>query len=419
MHDVLPAESAALRRIETTLAETLGAFGYREIRLPTLERTDLFSRSLGEVTDIVEKEMYTFEDRGGERLSLRPEGTAGCVRAGLQHGLLCPDCRRRWWYSGAFFRRERPQKGRYRQFHQVGAEAFGFAGPDIDAELLTMTALMWERLGLAGRFVLKLNTLGDVASRKRYRDDLIAYLTQHEDRLDKDARERIHSNPLRILDSKDEEVRAVVSGAPRLPAYLDQESRRHFESLKAMLDAAGVEFEEDERLVRGLDYYTRTVFEWVTPDAGAQATVCAGGRYDGLVEMLGGPAVAAAGFALGLERLAALLAPAEAADTEADAGAVIDAYIVAVGEQAELAVHPLAAGLRRALPRRCIVVNCGGGSFKAQMKRADKLGAKVALLIGDDEIRKGVVTVKPLRDEQEQIELPTAQVCERLEQYLL
>ncbi len=411
MHDVLPDESDVLRRVETIVIEALAAFGYREIRLPLLEQTELFARSLGKVTDIVEKEMYTFEDRGGDRLSLRPEGTAGCVRAGIERGLLRADCRHRLWYSGPFFRRERPQKGRYRQFHQVGAEAFGFASPDLDAELLTMTALMWERLGLAGRFTLKLNTLGDAASRQRYRDELVAYLVRHQDRLDDNARERIHSNPLRVLDSKDERTRATIGDAPRLADYLDEKSVRHFNSLKTMLDAAGVEFEEDERLVRGLDYYTRTVFEWVTPDAGAQSAVCAGGRYDGLVEMLGGSALSAAGFAVGLERLAAEVAPAASAD--------VDAYAVAVGERAAVTVHKLVADLHRALPHRRIIANCGGGSFKAQLKRADKLGAKVALLIGDDEVEKGVVTIKALRSEQEQVSVPMAQVCERLEQCLL
>ncbi len=411
MHDALPDESESLRRVETCAMETLAAFGYREIRLPLLERTELFARSLGDVTDIVEKEMYTFEDRSGERLSLRPEGTAGCVRAGFEHDLLRPGCRRRLWYAGAFFRRERPQKGRYRQFRQVGAEVFGFAGPDVDAELLTMTALMWERLGLGNRLTLKLNTLGDAASRKCYRKDLSAYLTRHEARLDDDARKRIRSNPLRVLDSKDERTREVIAGAPRLPDYLDRDSVHHFESLKALLDAAGVAFEEDERLVRGLDYYTRTVFEWVTPGEGAQSAVCAGGRYDGLSEALGGPAMAAAGFALGVERVAALAAPAVAMEA--------DAYVVAVGEQAELAAHKLAADLHRALPHRRIVANCGGGSFKAQMKRADKSGAKVALLIGAEEVEKAAVTVKPLRSGQEQAQLPAEQVRERLERYLL
>ena len=414
MHDALPDSSESLRRIESGVVETLATFGYREIRLPVLEPTELFERSLGESTDVVEKEMYTFEDRGGERLSLRPEGTAGCVRAGLEHGMLRPGCRRRLWYSGAFFRRERPQKGRYRQFHQVGAEAFGFAGPDVDAELLTMTALMWERLGLDSHLVLKLNTLGDAASRARYRKDLVAYLERHEKRLDSNARRRVRSNPLRILDSKDQRTREVISEAPRLPDYLDPDSVRHFDLLKTLLDAAGVSFEEDERLVRGLDYYTRTVFEWVAPGEGAQTAVCAGGRYDGLVEALGGPAVAAAGFAMGVERAAALVGAAEPGVAEPGA---VDAYVVAVGARAEVAAHGLASGLRRALPHRRIIVNCGGGSFKSQMKRADKSGAEIALLIGDDEVEKTAVTIKPLRDEKEQAQLPIDLVHERLEQY--
>ena len=411
MHDALPDESDRLSRVETVAAETLSAFGYREIRLPLLEKTELFSRSIGEVTDIVEKEMYAFEDRGGDRLSLRPEGTAGCVRAGIEHGLLRPDRRLRLWYSGAFFRRERPQKGRYRQFHQVGAEAFGFAGPELDAELLAMTALTWERLGVSADLTLKLNTLGDVASRKRYRDDLSAYLVRHEEHLDENARKRIRTNPLRVLDSKEQRTREVVSNAPRLTEYLDDESVRHFEKLKALLDAAGVEFEQDERLVRGLDYYTRTVFEWVAPVEGAQAAVCAGGRYDGLVEALGGPAVAAAGFAVGVERLAAMLPAVASAET--------DAYVVAVGETAERAAHKLAAALRRALPHRRIVLDCTGGSFKAQLKRADKSGAKIALLIGEEEVEKDAVIIKPLRGRQEQKQLPVAQAQTQLEQYLL
>ena len=411
MHDVLPDESASLRRVEADMIKVLTAFGYREIRLPLLEHTELFVRSLGEATDVVEKEMYTFEDRGGKYLSLRPEGTAGCVRAGLQHGLLRPDCRQRLWYSGAFFRRERPQKGRYRQFRQVGVEAFGFPGPDVDAELLTMTALVWEHLGLGGRLTLKLNTLGSAAARALYRKDLIAYLEKHERSLDDAARGRIHSNPLRVLDSKDERTREVVSGAPCLPGYLDSDSVRHFDSLKARLAAAGIVFEEDQRLVRGLDYYTRMVFEWVVNDEGAQSAVCAGGRYDSLVETLGGPSVAAVGFAFGIERAAALVAPA---DPEA-----VDTYIVAVGEHAEFAAHKLAAELHRALPHRRIVANCGGGSFKSQVKRADKSGAKIALLLGDDEVGKAAVTIKPLRGDGEQVQLPAEQVRERLEQYLL
>ena len=409
MHDLLPDESEHMRRVGTVVTEALSAFGYREICLPLLESAELFSRSLGEATDIVEKEMYVFEDQGGDRLALRPEGTAGCVRAGLEHGLLRTDARHRLWYSGAFFRRERPQKGRYRQFRQVGAEAFGFAGPDLDAELITAAALAWERLGIAGGLTLRLNTLGDAASRSRYREALVAYLAKNESRLDDNARKRIHTNPLRVLDSKDERTIETLSDAPRLPEYLDEESAQHFAALKSLLAASGVAFEEDERLVRGLDYYTRTVFEWVAPGAGAQNAVCAGGRYDSLVEMLGGPAVPAAGFAVGLERVAALVAPAEAS-----VSGRADAYVVAVGEAAKRAAHRLAADLRRAFPGRCIVVHCGGGGFRAQMKCADKSGAAVALLLGDDELERGVVTLKPLRDGGEQLQLPAEQVGERL-----
>ena len=411
MHDMLPDESNLLRQTEETLIKTLDSFGYREIRLPLLEKTELFTHSLGKVTDIVEKEMYSFEDRGGDCLSLRPEGTASCVRAGLQHGLLRQGCRHRLWYSGEFFRRERPQKGRYRQFRQIGAEAFGFDGPDLDAELLMMTALMWDRLGLGGQLKLKLNTLGNVASRQRYRDDLISYWVKNESQLDDNARQRIHTNPLRVFDSKDARTREVILNAPRLSAYLDNESARHFKLLKEILGLAGIDYEEDEYLVRGLDYYTHAVFEWVIINGGAQATVCAGGRYDNLVESLGGSTVAAVGFAVGVERLADLIEP--------DIAQSIHVYIVAVGEQAILKSHQLAADLHQSLPHRRIVVNCGGGSFKVQMKRADKLGAKVALLIGEDEIKKGTVTIKLLRRDQAQMQMSVEQVCDQLEQYLL
>ena len=406
MHDALPDESDRLGGVEDTAVAVVSNAGYRRIRLPLLERAELFARSLGAVTDVVEKEMYTFEDRGGDRLSLRPEGTAGCVRAGLEHGLLRAGCRCRWWYSGAFFRRERPQKGRYRQFHQVGAEAFGFAGADIDVELLALTALIWERLGVDGRLTLKLNSLGNEEVRRRHRVDLIDYLSRHADRLDKHARDRIHVNPLRLLDSKDERTREVVSGAPRLAAYFDEQSERHFEEVRKRLEEAGIGFELDEGLVRGLDYYTHTVFEWVT-DAGAQSAVCAGGRYDGLVEALGGASVAAAGFAIGVERLAALIEePAASEDAHI--------YMVAVGDRAERMTQKLSVELRRALPHLRIVVNCGGGSFKLQMKRANKSGAALALLIGDDEAASGQVTIKPLRDAQEQRRVPASRVTVEL-----
>ena len=411
MHDVLPDESAALRRIESVLIETLDTHGYREIRLPVLERSELFSRSLGEVTDIVEKEMYTFEDRGGDLLSLRPEGTAGCARAGLEHGLLRPDCRQRLWYSGVFFRRERPQKGRYRQFHQIGAEAFGFAGPDVDAELIAMTKLMWERLGITGKVTLKINSLGDADSRRCYRKELIDYLVRHEDRLDENVRRRIQHNPLRVLDSKDENTRAVVANAPRLSDHLDRESAHHYAELKELLTVGGVEFEEDDYLVRGLDYYTRTVFEWVIAGSTAQSAVCAGGRYDGLVEALGGGAVPAAGFALGLERLSHLVAPADSA------AQAPDAYIIAVGDPAQRVAHQLSAELHRSLPHCRIVVNCGAGSFKAQLKRADRSGAKVALIIGDDEVEAELVGCKPLRGEGRQIQLSVKQLGEHLRRH--
>jgi len=364
--------------------------------MPIVEKTELFKRSIGEVTDIVEKEMYTFVDRNGDSLTLRPEGTAGCVRACIQHGLLYNQVQR-LWYTGPMFRHERPQKGRYRQFHQVGVEVFGLEGPDIDAELLMLTARLWQRLGLQ-QVTLQLNSLGTTAARAAFRDALVDYLRVHHARLDEDSRRRLGSNPLRILDSKNPEIQALLSDAPVLSAYIDAQSRKHFERLCGLLDAAGINYEINPRLVRGLDYYGRTVFEWVTDQLGAQGTVCAGGRYDALVEYLGGSATPAVGFALGLERIIALLEQRQAAIPDNDP----HLYIVTVGEQAQRYGLLLSEQLREALPALRVMTHCGGGSFKSQFKKADRSGARFALVLGDDEVAKRQAGLKALREQLDQ-----------------
>lgn len=397
MHDVLPGTAVAWRRLEARLAAVAGMYGYEQVRMPLVEKTELFVRTIGEVTDIVEKEMYTFEDLGGDSLSLRPEGTAGCVRACLEHGLI-HNRQRRLWYIGPMFRHERPQKGRYRQFHQWGVEAYGFAGPDIDAELILMSARLWRQLGLTD-LRLRLNTLGSPASRAAYRTALVAYMRGHADALDEDSRRRLDTNPLRILDSKNPAMRGIIEGAPALADHLDEASASHFAGLRELLDAAGVAYELDSRLVRGLDYYGYTVFEWTTERLGAQGTVCAGGRYDRLVEQLGGAPTPAIGFALGIERVLALLedgAP-EAEETEA-----VHAYIVAAGAAAEREAWRLAERLRDDMPDLRLCLHCGGGAFKAQFRRADRSGAAVALVLGDEEVERGTVSVKFLREERPQ-----------------
>ncbi|MDH3609343.1 MAG: histidine--tRNA ligase, partial [Gammaproteobacteria bacterium] len=365
MHDVLPPESEMLRATEHATQNVLRQYGYQEIRMPLLEQTELFKRSLGEVTDIVEKEMYTFEDRNGDSLALRPEGTASCVRAGIQHGFLYGQPQR-LWYCGPFFRHERPQKGRYRQFHQLGVETFGFVGPDIDAELIILSAHMWKKINLPMQPRLEINSLGSSQARKKYREKLIAYLHQYEDKLDKEAMQRLHTNPLRILDSKNPEMQEIIQNAPSLLEHLDAESVEHFLQLQKLLDAVNIQYTINPRLVRGLDYYSKTVFEWVAEGLGAQATICAGGRYDGLVEQLGGKPCPAAGFAIGLERLVSLLEGSQQAEQS------IDVYMVLMGEAAEIAGLQLAEELRTQLPISSVVTNCGGGSIKSQMKRADK-----------------------------------------------
>ncbi|QQD17116.1 histidine--tRNA ligase [Spongiibacter nanhainus] len=394
MNDLLPADSPLWQYLENTVAGLLRRYGYQEIRFPILEHTELFKRSIGEVTDIVEKEMYTFDDRNGDSLTLRPEGTASCVRACEQNGLLHNQVQR-LWYAGPMFRHERPQKGRLRQFHQIGVETFGMVGPDVDAELILLTARIWKELGIAQHLTLELNSIGNSESRANYRQALIDYLRQFEDQLDADSKRRLHTNPLRILDSKVPETQALLTEAPVLQDYLDETSRSHFEGLQRRLDAAGVEYKLNPRLVRGLDYYGLTVFEWTTQALGAQGTVCAGGRYDGLVEQLGGKATPAVGFAMGVERLCLLLETLEAAPVDS---ATADVYIVATGEEAEVAGLTVAEQLREALPALRVVLNCGGGSFKSQFKKADRSGARYAVVIGEDELSRGEVALKPLRE---------------------
>ncbi|MCA1805502.1 MAG: histidine--tRNA ligase [Xanthomonadaceae bacterium] len=366
MNDILPDQTPAWQYLEDRVRTVLHAYGYQEIRLPILEKTELFQRSIGEVTDIVEKEMYTFADRNGDSVTLRPEGTAGCVRAGIEQGLLYNQ-QQRLWYMGPMFRHERPQKGRYRQFHQVGVEVFGMAGPDIDAELILMTARMWRELGLRD-VTLQLNSLGTLEARGHYREALVAYLEQHRAALDEDSLRRLESNPLRILDSKNPDMQALIEAAPRLSDYLDEESKQHFTRLCALLDGAGLAYELNPRLVRGLDYYGRTVFEWVTTRLGAQGTVCAGGRYDGLVEYLGGRPTPAVGFAMGIERLIALLEESGVAFPSA----APQVYLVTVGGRAEAHGLILADRLRDALPGLRVLLNGGGGSFKNQFKMIEQ-----------------------------------------------
>ena len=392
MNDILPDETPYWQFLEQTVGRVLASYGYGEIRLPVVEKTELFKRSIGEVTDIVEKEMYTFDDRNAESLTLRPEGTAGCVRAAIQQGLL--GVPRRLWYAGPMFRYERPQKGRQRQFHQIGVEAFGIATPDMDAELILLSARLWRQLGIDGSVELQLNSIGSAAARRDYRAALVAYLQQHVDALDEDSQRRLHSNPLRILDSKNPATQALLDAAPAMADYLDEESRDDFARLCELLQAAGVPYVVKTRLVRGLDYYNKTVFEWVTDSLGAQGTVCAGGRYDGLVEQLGGKATPAIGFAMGMERLVLLLIELAVMP---DAAPAADVYVVAVGEPAQQAAVAVVERLRDQQPALAIVQHTGGGSFKSQMKKADKSGARVALIWGEDEAATRTVTIKPLR----------------------
>lgn len=397
MNDLLPSESPRWQYLENAVATLLARYGYSEIRFPIVESTELFKRSIGEVTDIVEKEMYTFDDRNGDPLTLRPEGTAGCVRAAIQNGLLHNQLQR-LWYAGPMFRHERPQKGRLRQFHQIGVETFGMAGPEIDAELLVMTARLWRQLGIDGAVALQINSLGSAADRSRYRAALVDYLQAHHGELDEDSQRRLQSNPLRILDSKNSATQALLADAPVLSDYIDSESVDHFARLRQLLDSAGVSYQVNQRLVRGLDYYSKTVFEWVTDALGAQGTVCAGGRYDGLVEQLGGKPCPAVGLAMGVERLVLLLD--ELQQLPDSIARQVDIYIAAVGDVA-VDGQRLAEQLRSSGDWR-VQLDCAGGSFKSQLKRADRSGAVVALIIGEDEAAANSAVVKFLRSGAEQ-----------------
>jgi histidyl-tRNA synthetase len=408
MNDVLPPEIGLWQHVERIARGIFEAYGYAEVRVPLIEHTELFKRSIGEFTDIVEKEMYTFEDLGGDSLTLRPEATAGIARAAISNGMLRGQ-RHKLWCSGAMFRHERPQKGRYRQFYQLDVEALGFPGPDVDAELIALSARLWRELKLAP-VRLTINSLGTPASRQLYRERLVEYFRSHEDALDEDSRRRLGGNPLRILDSKNPAMRALIDAAPSLSDHLDEESQRHFSALRAALEAMGIGYEVNPRLVRGLDYYSRTVFEWVTDALGAQDAICSGGRYDGLIAQLGGEPTPAIGFAAGMERIVALLQQAGAAP-EASAP---DIYLVASGERAEREALRLAEKLRDALPGRAVLLNLGGGNFKAQFRRADRSGAQLALILGDEELDRGVAAVKPLRREGGQIDCPLALLPERI-----
>ncbi|MAV07731.1 MAG: histidine--tRNA ligase [Gammaproteobacteria bacterium] len=410
MNDLLPEHSAIWQYVEATLARMLGAYSYREIRFPILEKTDLFKRAVGEVTDIVEKEMYSFDDRNGDRLSLRPEGTAGCVRACIQNGLLHNQTQR-LWYTGPMFRHERPQKGRLRQFHQIGVEAFGLAGPDIDAELLLLTARLWRELNIDQALELQINSLGTAEERATYRQALVDYLDAYKDDLDEDSQRRLSTNPLRILDSKNPDTQLLLKNAPVLNDFLGAESKQHFEHICAVLNNAGVSYVINPKLVRGLDYYSQTVFEWVTTNLGAQGTICAGGRYDSLVELLGGKPCSAVGLAIGLERLIMLLDELGAVPDSVDQQ--VDMYLVAVGDESYQAMQ-LAEQLRTALPAVRLETHCGGGSFKSQIKKADKSGAAVAIILGEDEVSSNTVQVKFLRQERPQETVDQASLVEFL-----
>jgi len=402
MNDILPGETPHWRDLEATMVRLLLARGYQEIRLPMVERTALFHRSIGEVTDIVEKEMYTFTDRGGDSLSLRPEGTAGCVRAVIENGLVAQEgAMHRLWYAGPMFRHERPQKGRYRQFHQIGVEAFGMPGPDVDAEQIVLCARLWEALGITESVTLQINSLGTPASRAVHRERLVDYFSRHAADLDEDSRRRLHTNPLRILDSKNPDLADLIAGAPSLPDSLDEASRAHFDGLCRLLEGAGVAYVHNPRLVRGLDYYTHTVFEWITDRLGAQDAVCSGGRYDGLVSRLGGRETPAVGFALGMERVIALLDQAGRVPSPS----APDCYLVWAGEDLAVAAFQVAEELRRIDGVR-VLQHCGGGSFKAQLKRADRSGARFAIILGEQEWATRSVQVKSLRENLPQLTLP-------------
>jgi len=412
MNDLLPAQSPVWQFLEDKVRQVFERYGLKEIRFPILEQTELFKRSIGEVTDIVEKEMYTFLDRNEESLTLRPEGTAGCVRACEQGGLFNQSPR--LWYRGPMFRYERPQKGRLRQFHQIGAEVFGLEGPDIDAELLILTHRLWRELGLLDHVTLEINSLGTSEDRASYREALVSWLQARRDQLDEDSQRRLQSNPLRILDSKNPDTQALLVDAPKLSEYLGEESQQHFSGLCAMLDGAGVAYSVNQKLVRGLDYYGKTVFEWVTDSLGAQGTVCAGGRYDGLVQQLGGKPTPAVGFAMGVERLVLLLEAAEAVPPSVEQ--LVDVYVIGAGDVGH-ALFNAAEAVRTSCPRLRVLSHCGGGSFKSQFKKADKSGARLAVVIGEDEAASGKITVKFLRDDIDQETLSLSEGLTVIENY--
>jgi len=398
MNDCLPTESGLWQYVESSIRQVVASYGYQEIRTPIVESTDLFKRSIGEVTDIVEKEMYTFADRNSDSLTLRPEGTASVVRAGNEHGLLYNQ-QQRLWYMGQMFRHERPQKGRYRQFHQFGVEVFGLAGPDIDAEVILLCARLWEKFGISENVTLEINSLGSAEARVAYKELLVVFLKTRESELDEDSLRRLQSNPLRVLDSKNPQVQNVVKDAPKLIDCLDEESAIHFQGLCERLDSLGIQYRVNPALVRGLDYYNRSVFEWVTDSLGAQGTVCAGGRYDGLVEQLGGKATPGVGFAMGLERIVLML---QTLELDKNLESVVDIYVTAMDESVELYARQISETLRDTLPQIKVMNHCGGGNFKKQMKRADQSGASVALIIGQDEMAAQQVAVKYLREQQPQ-----------------
>jgi histidyl-tRNA synthetase len=393
MNDILPDQSSVWLYLEKTVADVVKSYGYQQIRFPIVENTDLFKRGVGETTDIVEKEMYTFDDRNGESLTLRPEGTASCVRAADQAGLLFNQVQR-LWYTGPMFRYERPQKGRYRQFHQIGVESFGMSSADIDAELIILSARLWQKLGLLEHVELQLNTIGLASEREAFKVALVEYLTEFKDQLDEDSQRRLVSNPLRILDSKDESTQSVLKGAPNLEDFIGEESQAHFNRLQAILKANNVPYIINHRLVRGLDYYGKTVFEWVTSHLGSQATICAGGRYDGLVEQLGGKSTPAVGFAMGIERLVLLLDTLELIPTAAKFST--DVFVTSMGDDAEIASFVLAESIRAIDSSRVVLRHCGGGSFKNQMKKADKSEARFTIILGQDEIDQGVCLIKDM-----------------------
>ncbi|MGH8657912.1 MAG: histidine--tRNA ligase [Gammaproteobacteria bacterium] len=408
MNDILPDKTPLWQRLENSARVVLLSYGYEEIRLPILEQTALFERSIGETTDIVEKEMYTFTDRNGDSLSLRPEGTAGTVRAVLQHNLVRNQAQR-LWYMGPMFRRERPQKGRYRQFNQIGAEAFGMPGPDIDAELIILTRRLWQLLDLGG-LQLEINTLGTAATRAQFRDDLVSYFSANAEKLDEDNRHRLRSNPLRILDSKNPELQELIQGAPTFERYVDLKSQQHFRQLREILEHNDIEYHVNPRLVRGLDYYSKTVFEWLTAELGAQAAVCGGGRYDGLVEHFGGEPTPAVGFAIGMDRLIELLRETPLNDIARGSNEP-HLYLIVGGEKYYSSALRVAESVREAMPQIRLVTHCGSDSFKSQFKCADKSGARIALLLGEDEIAQGLVTVKHLRISSEQVTVAESELA--------